>query len=217
MVKFEVIRREPGEVIRSEEWNKIQEDVKADLKSLEEELKSLKRYIDNLGEGVTLINLDSSAGKSYGLDETVPNETNNYATRVMGQITRQWVVSLKQTGLICRFGIVDFCSLLYYWSGAASGDKKALEISLEYMDGTTYTQRDIFIHEWSKLRPKGTENPYTEYLLSPNERVWYKYAVMNPNPEKKVLHVAFTNTNEECAPRIGNVIQYITKIKSFQT
>jgi len=34
MSKFEPIRKSPGELIRSEDWNKIQADVKADLEML---------------------------------------------------------------------------------------------------------------------------------------------------------------------------------------
>ena len=217
MAKFEVIRKEPGEVIRSEDWNKIQEDIKADLERLEEENRNLKRYIENMGEGVTLINLDSPVGKSYNLDENVPGETGNYGTRVMGYITKQWVVGKAEKGIICRFGILDFFNVLNYWSGAEAGDKKTLEITLEYMDGTTHTVRDLFIHEWTKLRAKGTDSPYVEYLLSPNERVWYKYALINPNPDKKVMYIAFTDTNEECAPRIANAIQHVTRIRPIQT
>lgn len=217
MAKFEVIRKEPGEVIRSEDWNKIQEDIKADIESLEEENRKLRRYVDNMAESVTLINLDSPVGKSYNLDENVPGETGNYATRVMGHITKQWVVGKAEKGIICRFGIVDFFNVLYYWSGAEDGEKKTLEITLEYMDGTAHTERDLFINEWTKLRAKGTDNPYVEYLLSPNERVWYKYALVNPNPDKKVLYISFTDTNEECAPKIANVIQHITKIRPVQT
>ena len=217
MVKFEAIRKEPGELIRSEDWNKIQEDITADLASLEEEIRNLRMYIDSMGEGVTLINLESPVGNSYSLEEVLPGETGTYATRAMGHITKQYVAGVKEAGLICKFGILDYFSYLYYWAAADAGDKKAIEIKLEYMDGTTHTISDLFIHEWSKLRAKGTENPYVEYLLSPNERVWYKYEIINPNPDKKVLYIYFTDINEECSPRIANVIQHVTKIRPMQT
>jgi hypothetical protein len=42
MAKFEPIRKNPGELIRSEDWNKIQEEVKADLKMLEQEIRVLR-------------------------------------------------------------------------------------------------------------------------------------------------------------------------------
>ena len=61
-----------------------------------------------------------------------------------------------------------------------------------------------------KLR---TMYPYAEYLLSPNEKVWYKYALKNPNPNVEVRYVSFKDTNEESAPRIANVIQHVARIR----
>lgn len=216
MAKFEPIRKKPGELIRSEDWNKMQEDMKADLERLEGRIQELRRYVDNMAGSVTLINLDSPIGTSFNLDENVPGETNNYGTSVMGYITKQWVAGMAKTGEICRFGILDFFDILYYWSGAEKGDKKTLEVTLEYVDGTTHTERDLFIHEWSELRAKGAENPYVEYLLSPNERVWYKYALKNPNPDKEVRHASFTDTGTECAPRIANTVQHIARIRPIK-
>ncbi len=217
MPKFEPIRKKSGELIRSEDWNKIQEDVRADLEALEEEIRRLKKYVDNMTEGVTLTSLESPVGVSYRLDEDAPGETGNYATSVMGYITRQWILGKGKTGEICRFGVLDHFDLLYYWSGAENGDKKALEIALEYVDGTTHVASDIFIHEWIELRPKGSDNPYVEYLLSPNERVWYKYEFRNPNSDKEVRYVSFRNIDAECAPRIANVIQHVARIRPMQT
>jgi len=216
MSKFEPIKKKPGELIRSEDWNKIQEDIKADLKKLEERIQGLRRYVDNMAGSVTLTNLDSPVGTSYNLDENVPGETSNYATSVMGYITKQWIVGVGKTGEICRFGILDFFDVLYYWSGAEKGDKKMLEITLEYVDGTTHTIRDLFIHEWSELRAKGAENPYLEYLLSPNERVWYKYALGNPNSGKEVRYVSFKDTSEECGPRVANIIHHLGRIRPIK-
>lgn len=213
MVKFEPIRRKPGELIRSEDWNKMQEDIRADLVELEDMMHKLKEYIDSLTETVVMTNLQSPTGFSYNLNEDVPGETGNYATSVVGHITKQWVLGKGKTGEICRFGILNYFDMLYYWAGAYDGDKKTLEITLEYVDGTIYTFRDLFIHECKGLRVKGTSNPYVEYLLSPNERVWYKYELKNPNPGKEVRYIIFRDTNEECAPRIGNVIQIINKLK----
>jgi hypothetical protein len=209
MTKFEPIRKKPGELIRSEDWNKIQENIKTDLEKLEDKIHELKRYVDNMAGSVTLINLSSPIGTSYNLDENVLGEKSNYSTSVVGYITKQWIAGIEKSGEICRFGILDYFDLLYYWSGAEKGDKKTLEI-------TIYTARDIFIHEWSELRSKGTENPYIEYLLSPNERVWYKYALENPNPDKEVRHVVFKDVNKECAPRIANVIQHIARIRPIK-
>jgi len=215
--KFEPIKRKPGELIRSEDWNKIQDDIRADLERLEEEVRDLRRYVNGMTESVVLINLDSPTGISYRLDEDVPGESGNYASSVVGYITRQWVIERGRTGEICRFGILSHFDILYYWSGADNGDKKTLEIILEYVDGTRQVMSDIFIHEWTRLRPKGSENPYIEYLLSPNERVWYKYELRNPNPDKEVRYVIFRNINGECAPRIANVIQYVTRIKPIES
>jgi len=217
MPKFEPIRRKPGELLRSEDWNKLQEDVKADLEMLEEEIRNLRKYVDNMTQNVTLINLDSPVGTSYNLDEEVPGEAGNYATRVLGYITKQWVLGKEKTGEICRFGILDFFDLIHYWSGAQNGDKKTLAITVEYVDGTIYEATDIFIHECLELRTSGSENPYKEYLLSPNERVWYKYEFKNPNPDKEVRYISFRNINEECTPRIANVVQHIARIRPMKT
>lgn len=213
MSKFEPIRKKPGELIRSEDWNKIQEEVKADLEKLGEELRSLREYIDTMAKSVTLINLDSPVGASYRLNEEVPGEVGNYAISVLGYITKQWVIGLENTGDICRFGILDFFDVLYYWSGARNGGKETLEITLEYVDGTMHTESDLFINESNELRPRGEQNPYVEYLLSPNERVWYKYALRNPRPNIEVRYVSFKDTNEESAPRIANVIQHVARIR----
>lgn len=213
MEKFEPIRKKPGELIRSEDWNKIQEDIKAELVRLGDEIRSLREYIDSMAKSVTLINLDSPIGLSYRLDEDVPGETGNYATSVLGYITRQWILGRERMDEICRFGVLDFFDLLYYWSGAENGEKVALEITLEYVDGTMHTSSNLFINEWMELMPRGTENPYVEYLLSPNERVWYKYALRNPNPDKEVRYVSFRDINKDTGPRIANVIQHVARIR----
>jgi len=59
MTKFEPIFRKPGEVIRSEEWNRIQEQVSQDMKELESKLKALKEYVDSMEQTQTLLNLTS--------------------------------------------------------------------------------------------------------------------------------------------------------------
>jgi hypothetical protein len=213
MVTFEPIGKKPGELIRSEDWNKIQEDIRADLEKLEEENRTLRDYINNMAKSVTLTGLDSPTGTSYRLDEDVPGDIGNYATRVVGYITRQWSLGKEKPAEICRFGVLDFCDLLYYWAGAGNGDRPTLEITLEYVDGSLHTTGSLFLHEWAELRARGTENPYLEYLLSPNERVWYKYALRNPNPDKEVRYISFRNTDPTCVPRIANVIQHIARIR----
>lgn len=216
MERFEPIRKKPGELIRSEDWNKIQDDIKTDLERLEDEIRRLREYIDSMAKSVTLINLDSPIGLSYRLDEVVPGEVGNYAISVMGYITRQWILGKGRTGEICRFGVLDFFDLLYYWSGAENGGRETLEITLEYVDGTMHTASKLFINEWTELRPRGATNPYVEYLVTPNERVWYKYALRNPNPDKEVRHVSFKDVNEESGPRIANVIQHVARIRPVQ-
>jgi hypothetical protein len=217
MEKFEPINKKPGELIRSEDWNKIQEDIKTDLMTLAEEIQSLRAYIDSMAKSVTLINLDSPVGTSYRLDEVVSGEIGNYATSVLGYITKQWILGRGKTGEICRFGVIDFFDYLYYWSGAENGENATLEITLEYVDGTLYVSNALFINEWMELKPRSTDNPYAEYLLSPNERVWYKYTLRNPNPNKEVRYVSFKDNNEEAGPRIANVLQHVARIRPVQT
>lgn len=212
MVEFEPIIKKRGEVIRSEDWNTMQEDIRADLEELESKLEKLKNYIDNMQETATLLNISSLVGTSYPLDKVVPGETASYESPIVGILTRQWLLERGKTGEICRFGVVTFLDSVDYWSGAEDGDKKALEVVFDYMDGTEAVVSELFVHDRSKLRPRGPDNPYLEYLLSPNEYVWYRYRLANPNPEKEVLTISFRNTNAECTPRIGNVMHYRSKI-----
>lgn len=217
MVEFEPIRRNPGEVVRSEDWNKIQEDIRADLTELERKLEILKDYIDGMQETTTLLNISSLTGKSYNLNETIPGETASYETPIVGLLTKQWLMEKGKTGEICRYGVVTLLDSIDYWAGAENGDKKTLEIVFDYMDGTNAVVSDLLVHDRSRLRPKGTENPYVEYLLSPNEYVWYRYRITNPNPEKTVLTISFRNTTPESTPRIGNVLHYKAKITPAKT
>jgi len=213
LVKFEPIKKKPGELIKSEDWNKVQEDVQEDLTKIEQELQILRDYINNMAKSVTLINMDSPTGKSYRLDEELPGEVGSYATSVLGYITRQWVSEKGKPGEICKFGILDFFDLFYYWSGAEGGEQPMLEIALEYVDGSSHVISDIFINESLELKVRNTKNPYMEYLLAPNEKVWYKYQVVNPNTDKEVRYISFKNTKAESAPRIANVIQHVARIR----
>lgn len=214
MPDFKPITRKPGEVIRSEDWNKIQEDIRGDLQRLEKNLFDLRSYVDNMSETITLVNLDSPSGVSLPLDQLVAGEGTNYGTRVMGLISRQWLAHSGEVPQeICRFGITDFVDLFYFWAGAEKGNAKMLDISMEYVDGSSTTIPTLYIHDCTKLAPKGRDNPYVEYLLSPNERVWYKYEVKNPNSGKEVRHVAFVKTKADSVPRVANVFQYRSRIK----
>jgi len=212
LTKFNPILRKPGELIKSEEWNRMQEEIRADLDELEHKLEVLKVYVDNMEESATLLNMDSLVGKAYNLDEVIPGEKSSYDARMVGLLTKQWLVQKGETGDICRFGVVANLELLDYWSGAEKGDKKAIEATFNYLDGTSAVVSDIYVHDRTKLRPKGAQTPYLEYLLSPNEYVWYRYRIINPNPEKEVLSIGFKNIMADCTPRIGNVIHYRSKI-----
>lgn len=214
MAKFKPILRKPGEVIRSEDWNKMQEDIISDIEDLEQRLLALKDYVDSMEQTQTLINMTSPAGTPYNLNEIIPGEKTSYDSAVIGPLTKQWLHEKGQTGVICKFGIAAKFETMDFWSGAENGDRKTLEIVLEYLDGTNAVISDLFIHERSKLRPKGTENPYLEYLLSPNENVWYRYRVANPSPNKEVLTLTFKNTSKDCTTRVGNVLHYSSKITS---
>jgi len=213
MTKFSPILRKPGEIIKSEDWNKMQEDIRDDFDELKRKFDELKEYIDNMEESTTMLNMNSLVGKSYNLDEVIKGETSSYDASVVGLLTKQWLIPKEEVGDICRYSIVANLNSLEFWSGAEKGDKKALEVVFNYMDGTSAVIGELFVHEKNELRPKGTENPYLEYLLSPNELVWYRYRVANPNPEKEVLTVSFKKIIRDCTPRIGNVIHYSSKIK----
>lgn len=214
MPEFKPVIRKPGEVIRSEDWNKIQQDIRSDLERVEKSIQDLKGYVDSMVESVSIVNIDSPVGRSYGLNETVPGETANYGTRVMGLISRQWLtVPETPTGEVCRYGITDFFETFYFWAGAEKGNAKMLDIMIEYVDGSTTTVGGLYVHDCAKLSPKGRDNPYIEYLLSPNERVWYKYEVRNPNPDKEVRQISFSRIKPDSSPRIANVLQYRSRIK----
>ncbi|HDJ89291.1 MAG TPA: hypothetical protein ENG40_01185 [Thermoprotei archaeon] len=215
MVKFKPILKKPGDIIRAEDWNKIQEDIRDEIIRLEKEIETLKRYLNMMTESTVIIDPKSSLGQSFDLDETLPGEHTNYGAKVVGHIFKQWTLGSGKTGIICRFGILDYIDILYYWAGAGNGDKETLKITFEYVDGTVSSIDRIFIHEFTELRPKGTANPYVEYLLSPTEHVWYKYMLRNPHPEKEVRYIIFEDINPEATPRIGNVIQYLSRIRQI--
>jgi len=212
MGKFNPILRKPGEVIKSEDWNKIQEDMRADIEELEKRLQVLKEYVDNMEESATMLDVVSLVGKSYNLDEIIPGENSSYDAPIVGLLTKQYLLPKGEVGDICRFGVVAQFESLDYWAGAENGDKNALEVTFNYIDGTNAVVSELFVHDRTKLRPKGKDNPYLEYLLSPNEHVWYRYRLDNPNPGKEVLAVSFRNNIDTCTPRMGNVIHYRSKI-----
>ena len=58
MTEFTPIIRKAGEVIRSEDWNSIQEGLLAEIMTLEQKIASLKNYIENMSERITLTGLE---------------------------------------------------------------------------------------------------------------------------------------------------------------
>lgn len=215
MVKFEPIKKKPGDLIKSDDWNKIQEDLRSELNEIYEKINEIKEYIDNMTTLKTLININSVSGIQYNLDAEVPDDRDNYATSVLGNITKFFYLGINTFGEICKFGILDYADIMYFWASAKNGNKKCLRVTFEYTDGETQTTDDLFIHEWTKLQPKLQGN-YIEYLLSPNEHVFYRYAIHNPLPEKKIRYISFTDVSKECGVRIGNAIQYVSKIKNIR-
>ncbi len=200
---LELSYKKPGDLIRSEEWNRIID-----------ELASLRKYIDNMTRSVTLTQLSSPIGKSYNLSTNMEDEY-NYGIDTMGLITKQYYTYKNTTGAICRFGLNDYADTVSYWSGAVGGDKEVLDITVEYVDGTAYNAKGVYIHEWSNLRPRGTKNPYVEYLQSPNQRLWYRYVLVNPHPDKEIRYITFADVSKESAVRIANILHYTTRVKQL--
>ena len=203
MIDKELLKK-PGDPIRSEDWN-----------TMVKELVALREYIDQMARGTTLHSLESPTGTGYSLSKGVPEEF-DYGTEIMGLITRQYFLGVENTGETCRFGIQDFAGIIYYWAAASRGDKNALRITLEYTDNSLEPSRDLFILEWSRLRPRGENTPYFEYFLSPNQRVIYRYALENPNPEKPIRYIIFEDINRECGLRIGNMLHYVTRVRPMK-
>ena len=213
MSQFKPILRSAGDTIRSEDWNAIQTGLMAEIAKLNEKIRWLKEYIENMSERVVLVNLESTLGRSFKLTEVVPGEKKSYGVSIMGLITRQWVTSVPGLGDICYFGITDYCDVIYYWSGAENGNKPALEIILEYVDGAVVkVGTNIYVNDRAKLSPASKENQYSQFLFSENG-IWYKYGLRNPQPDKEIRYIKFKNANAQCNPRIGNVIQYKTRVR----
>jgi hypothetical protein len=212
MAEFKPILRKPGEVIRSEEWNTIQEGLLTEITKLEQKIVSLKEYIDNMSERITLTGLESVAGRSYALDEEVPGESANYRVKSMGLITRQWVTAVIGEGDVCHFGITDYFDMLYYWAGAENGNQEMLDIELEYSDDSVAKiTENGYVNDKNTLSESVEANPYIEFLYS-DFGSWYKYQVKNPHPENEVRIIRFRNTKGDSNPRIGNTIQLKTKV-----
>jgi len=197
--------KKPGDTIRSEDWNR-----------LVTELIALREYVNNMSESVTLTGLVSRTGQSLALD-TVNPPGSSYGARAVGLITTQWVTPMPaNVGEICAFGITDHFETVQFWAGADNGDKNALDIVLEYVDGTmSKTGDNLFVNSRATLTEKAGNNRYSEYLRAPIG-YWYKYQIRNRAPDKEVRSIRFVNVNKECVVRIGNVLHLRTRIKPFE-
>lgn len=224
-VNFKPIIKNAGDTIKADDWNRIQlgliEEIRKTHESLleetirlREELKRLREYVDSMGESTNLTSLSSPVGRPYRLDEVVQGEDASYETNAIGLITRQWLQAAKGVGEICAFGVTDYFEEFYYWAGAENGDKKILDIELEYIDGQVEKIGDkLYVNNKSKLSPKSPENPYSEFLYAPNGNVWYKYKAKNKYPENEVRYIKFKNINPVSTPRIGDVLHLRSRIK----
>jgi hypothetical protein len=216
MTEFKPIIRKAGEVIRSEDWNSIQEGLIAEISTLEKKLETLKKYIESMSERITLTGLESQAGLSYGLNEDVSGEASNYRVKSMGMITRQWVTAVRGEGDICHFGITDHFDIIYYWAGAENGDQNMLSIELEYADDTiANVLENGYVNDKNTLSEASDLNPYIEFLYS-DFGIWYKYQIKNPHPQNQVRYVRFRNNNPESNPRIGNTLQLKTRVQPIE-
>lgn len=203
MEDFKPSFKKPGDVIKSEEWNRLEENISA-----------LKSYIDSMSEKVTLTNLESTVGRSYNLNEVVPGEMRSYGAKNMGLITKQWVTATKGIGDICHFGITDYFDTLYYWSGADNGNKNSLEISYEYVDGDIkkVAPATLYVNDRAKLSASNKDNPYAQFLYS-DYGIWYQYKAKNVDPKRPVRYVRFRNVSPDSNPRIGNVLHLKSRVR----
>ncbi len=215
MTEFKPRPAQPGEPIKSEDWNYVQQGLLDEILALRARCDDLRKYVDNMSVLHTMTNLESAEGKSYGLDETVPGEVGNYGAGVVGLISRQWVPPLKGNVGICRFTLTNAFDQLDFWAGAEGGNRRALEVTLNYADGTTETFPDLYVHDRAALAPAGDDNPFVEYILSPSQWVWYRYRLANPHPEREVISVSFANASPEARGRIGNVVQLRVKVRQL--
>lgn len=215
-IEFKPITRKPGDPIRSEDWNMMQDMLLSDMYSLKREIEELREYVNNLIETIVLTNLESSVGTAYALDEIVQGESDSYNLKTVGLITKQYVTSVWGIGDICQFGIADRFDILYFWSGAYNGNNNMLDVSLEYVEGEKdeMVGTNLYINDKSQLGSPTGNNPYQEYIYN-KYGTWYKYKIKNPFPEKEVRYIKFTNINSDTNPRIGNVIRIEKKIKQI--
>lgn len=196
------LTKKPGELIRAEDWNR-----------LVDELAVLRLYINNMSESVNLTSLQSDVGEELELDAGSPAR----GSRAVGLITRQWVSSSRTApSAICAFGITDYFEVAQFWACADNGDKKTLDVILEYdrREREPYKAGDaLYINDSVKLGVKDPAhvNPWLDFIMAPSG-TWYKYQIRNKFPKSQVKFIRFVNTNNECRPRIGNVLHLRSRI-----
>jgi hypothetical protein len=213
MTEFRPRPAQPGEPIRAEDWNYVQQGLLEEVNSLSARCDELKRYIDNMSVLHTMTNLESAEGRSYGLDETVPGEAGTYGAGIVGLVSRQWVSPLRGSVGICRFTLANSFDQLDYWAGADGGNRRAVDLALNYADGTSEVLPGLFVHDKNTLAPAGEDNPFIEYILSPTQWVWYRYRINNPHPDREVISVSFANSSPEARTRIGNLVQLRVRVR----
>lgn len=198
--------KNPGDLIRAEDWNKIVY-----------ELIQIRSSIDGLSENRDIKSLSSPIGRGYALDaKDFPGLS--YGSRAVGLITQQWLPSTPEIGEICDFGLAQPFSELSFWAAADNGDKNALDVIFEYVDGTQYKAGEkLYVNRKDALSPRdpSNKNPYSQFLRAPYG-YFYKYTLANEFPDKEVRYIKFINVDRDCTPRIGNVVQLKVKVRISQ-
>jgi hypothetical protein len=180
------------------------------------EIKRLRAELENMTETIILAGLSSRVGASYDLDEEVRFQV-GYGEKAIGLITRQWVTEVEGAGEICSFGIMEPFDRLYYWASAENGDKKTLDIAIEYMERPSMTVgSSLYVNDrHNPPTNQSPDNPWDIVMTSVNQLGWYKYQLANPYPGEAVKSVTFFNIDETCTPRIGNLVHLKTKVRQL--
>lgn len=208
---YEELKKMPGDLISADDWNEILKELESLRTAFSEGLMDLREEMSERTYFVTLQSLESPINTPKPLN--VDDGSFSYGTDVLGLITGQFYLGNVEGGEICTFGIHDFADTLYYWAGAIENTVPPLRITLEYLDNTTFTSKDLPIHDWLELQQKGDENPYDEFLASPDGRFMYRYPFANPHPDKTIRSIKFEDVNTKADLHIGNILHYATRIR----
>jgi hypothetical protein len=211
---YEQLKKMPGDLISADDWNEIIDELESLRTAFSAGLEDLRKEMSERTYFVTLQSLESPINAPKSLDGE--EAAFSYGTGVLGLITGQYYLGKVEEGEVCKFGIHDFADTLYYWAGAVENAVPPLRIILEYLDNTTYTSRDLPIHDCLELHLKGDENPYDEFLASPNGRVMYRYPFANPHPDKAIRYITFEDVSAEADLHIGNILHYATRIRPLR-